>query len=418
MKMCYIIVENSGQLCGNVKISGSKNSSLPILAACILTGGENTISNVPKLTDIDVMLSLLNDLGAEISRKKDVVKINCSNIKNHTTPYELVGKMRGSFLLAGALLSRTKKARIALPGGCPIGNRPVDLHLKGFQALGAKISQGHGYVELSAKKLTGTKIYLDFPSVGATENLIIASVLAEGETIIENAAAEPEIVDLTNFLKKQGAKIYGAGSDTIKIIGVNELKNIKHSIIPDRIEAGTFMSAFAISRGCGRIENINMEHIKPVYAKLTEMGVKINAINENTLEIDARKDLISSDVKTLPFPGFPTDMQAPFTSLLTSIKGTGIIVETVFENRFLHIGELNRMGASIKIDGRTSVIEGGKVLSGAKVNAFDLRGGASLCLAGMIAKGETIVSGIEHIERGYEDFVEKFQKIGAKIYKE
>ena len=200
MKMCNIIVENSGQLCGDVKISGSKNSSLPILAACILTGGENTISNVPKLTDIDVMLSLLNDLGAEISRKKDVVKINCSNIKNHTTPYELVGKMRGSFLLAGALLSRTKKARIALPGGCPIGNRPVDLHLKGFQALGAKISQGHGYVELSAKKLTGTKIYLDFPSVGATENLIIASVLAEGETIIENAAAEPEIVDLTNFL--------------------------------------------------------------------------------------------------------------------------------------------------------------------------------------------------------------------------
>ncbi len=416
--MSNIIVKNSGPLSGSVKISGSKNSSLPILASCILTKGTNIINNIPNLSDIDVMYSLLESLGAKIDINDRKTSVNCESILNYKTPYELVGKMRGSFLLSGALLARVGHAIIALPGGCPIGTRPVDLHLKGFGAMGVEISQGHGYVELKANKLKGAKIYLDFPSVGATENLIIAGVLADGETVIENAAAEPEIVDLIDFLNKQGAIIEGSGSDTIKITGVKELKGCEHTVIPDRIEAGTFMSAFAMSRGKGRIENVNLNHIKPVTAKLSEMGVEFLEIGGNALEIDARKELKMSDVKTLPFPGFPTDMQAPFTVLLSSICGTGIIVETVFENRFLHIGELNRMGANIKIDGRTSVIEGGHCLTGTKVNAFDLRGGAALVLAGMIAKGDTEVSGIDHIERGYEDFLGKLKKIGGCVYKE
>ena len=415
--MSNIIVKNSGQLSGEVEISGSKNSSLPILAACLLTDGTNIIKNVPDLSDIRVMNNLLESLGAEISTYPNEIRINCEKVSNYTTPYELVGKMRGSFLLAGALLSRVGHAKIALPGGCPIGTRPVDLHLKGFAALGAEISQGHGYVEMKAEKLKGTKIYLDFPSVGATENLIIAAVTADGETVIENAAAEPEIVDLIDFLTKQGAVIEGGGSDTIKISGVNQLKGVSHTVIPDRIEAGTFMSAFAMTRGKGKINNINLNHIKPVTAKLSEMGVDFLETGENSLEINAYKELKMSDVKTLPFPGFPTDMQAPFTVLLSSIVGTGIIVETVFENRFLHIGELNRMGANIKIDGRTSVIEGGRRLSGAKVNAFDLRGGAALVLAGMIATGDTEVAGIDHIERGYENFLQKLEKIGGICYK-
>lgn len=413
--MSKFIVKNSMNLCGDVKVSGSKNSSLPILASTILAKGKNTILNVPNLSDINIMYNLLEGLGAKIDLNSDKVIIDCENITNFSAPYELVGKMRGSFLLSGALLSRLGKARISLPGGCPIGTRPVDLHLKGFSQMGADISQGHGYVELSAKRLKGTKIYLDFPSVGATENIIMAAVLADGETIIENAAAEPEIVDLTDFLIKQGAIIEGSGSDTIKITGVDELKGVTHKVIPDRIEAGTFMVAFSMTKGKGKISNINYNHVKPVCAKLREMGVEIQELGNDTLSINAEKNLTPSDIKTLPFPGFPTDMQAPFTALLSVVKGTGMVVETVFENRFLHIGELKRMGANIKIDGRTSVIEGVDMLSGTKVNAFDLRGGAALTIAGLCAKGETEVQGVELIDRGYEKFIEKFKNIGAKI---
>ena len=413
--MSKLIVKNSMNLCGDVKISGSKNSSLPILAATILTRGKNTILNVPILSDINTMYNLLEGLGTKIDLYSDKVIIDSENITNFSAPYELVGKMRGSFLLSGALLARLGKARISLPGGCPIGTRPVDLHLKGFSQMGAEISQGHGYVELSAKRLKGTKIYLDFPSVGATENIIMAAVLADGETIIENAAAEPEIVDLTDFLIKQGAIIDGSGSDTIKITGVDELKGVTHTVIPDRIEAGTFMVAFSMTKGKGKITNVNYNHVKPVCAKLREMGVEIKELGNNTLSINAQKNLTTSDIKTLPFPGFPTDMQAPFTALLSVVKGTGIVVETVFENRFLHIGELKRMGANIKIDGRTSVIEGVDMLSGTKVNAFDLRGGAALTIAGLCAKGETEVEGVEHIDRGYENFLKKFNNLGAKI---
>ena len=413
--MSDIIVQNSGALSGEVEISGSKNSSLPILAACILTGGKNIISNIPDLSDIKIMYSLLAGLGAKIARHNEETVIDCERIVSCTTPYELVGKMRGSFLLAGPLLARMGRARISLPGGCPIGTRPVDLHLKGFAAMGTEIERGHGYVDMTAKRLKGAKIYLDFPSVGATENIIMAAVLAECETIIENAAAEPEIVDLSDFLNKQGAKIEGSGSDTIKICGVEELHGTVHRVIPDRIEAGTFMTAFAMTRGSGIIKKADYEHIKPVAAKLEEMGVKISAGCDGSIKVDARKCLKTADIKTLPFRGFPTDMQAPFTVLLSTVEGTGIIIETVFENRFLHIGELNRMGADIRIDGRASVIEGARQLSGTSVNAFDLRGGAALVLAGMVAKGDTEITGVEHIRRGYENFMPKLQKIGARI---
>lgn len=413
--MSKIIVNKSPHLSGSISCSGSKNAALPILAATILTKGKTTLYNIPHLSDTENMLYVLSELGGNCKRNKDAVCIDFTECKRHITPYESMSKFRGSFLLAAPLLARMGKARISMPGGCPIGLRPIDLHLKGFSALGADIKNGHGYVDLSCKKLTGNNVYLDFPSVGATENLIMAATLAEGETIIQNAAAEPEISDLADFLIKQGAKIEGAGSDTVKIIGIDSLTPCSYSIISDRIEAGTFMSAFAITSGKGEILNVNPHHLKPVSAKLTEMGAEIDE-RENSIFIDATKTLTSSNIKTLPFPGFPTDMQAQFSSLMCETKGTGIIVETVFENRFLHIGELNRMGANIRIDGRSSVIEGSRRLTGADVTAFDLRGGAALVLAGLSAKGETRINGAHHILRGYENLCEKLSAIGADIF--
>lgn len=410
--MSELLVKPNGKLTGNVNISGSKNASLPIIAACLLTKGKNRLFNIPDLSDINTMYCLLEESGANISKQKDYTEIDCSNISNRFSEYRLVNKLRGSFLLAGPLLSRLGTVKIPMPGGCPIGTRPIDLHIKGFSALGADISLGHGYVELKAKKLKGCKIYLDFPSVGATENIIMAASLAEGTTIIENAATEPEIEDLADFLIKQGADITGAGSDTISICGVKSLIPISHTVIPDRIEAGTFLTAFAITGGTGNILNINCEHIKPVAAKLMEMGIKLQC-HENSIFIDASKPIHAADIKTMPFPGFPTDMQAPFAALMSVTHGTGIVTETVFENRFLHMGELNRMGAHIKVDGRTSIIEGVKHLTGANVNALDLRGGAALALAGLVAAGETRITGIEHIQRGYEHFPEKLRSIGA-----
>lgn len=415
--MSKIIVQNNGPLSGDVEISGSKNSALPILASCIMTEGTNTLLYVPNLSDIQIMYELLANLGAEIEINKKEVRINCEHITRFTTPYELAGKMRGSFLLAGALLAKYSHAQICMPGGCPIGTRPVDLHLKGFCAMGASISQGYGYIDLYAPHLHGAKIYLDFPSVGATENLIMAASLADGETIIENAAAEPEIKDLSDCLIERGAVISGAGSDRISITGVKALSESTHKIIPDRIEAGTFMAALAITRGKGRIKNVNTEHLKAMTAKLTEMGVEF-AEDSGGLLVDACKKLISTDIKTMPFPGFPTDMQAPFGGLLTTTEGHGLIVETVFENRFLHIGELNRMGANIRIDGRTSIIEGVEKLTGTKVSAPDLRGGASLVLAGLSAQGTTEIENAYHIRRGYENLAEKLRGLGAVIYEE
>lgn len=413
--MSKIIIKKSGPLAGSVTCSGSKNAALPILASTILTKGTSTLSNIPDLTDIGHMLSILSELGGKIIRNQDRVDIDFSECIGFCAPYEPVSKFRGSFLLAAPLLARMGRARISMPGGCPIGNRPIDLHLKGFAALGAEVENGHGFVDLTCKKLRGAKIYLDFPSVGATENLIMAAVLADGKTVIENAAAEPEITDLADFLNAQGAQISGMGSDTVTITGVKELTPTQYSIISDRIEAGTFMSAFAITGGSGSILNVNPLHIKPVTAKLSEMGAIITEY-ENSVSIDTSRPLSSANIKTLPFPGFPTDMQAQFSALLCQTEGTGIIVETVFENRFLHIGELNRMGANIRIDGRSSVIEGGQKLSGAKVTAFDLRGGAALVLAGLTAGGETEISGIEHIQRGYENLCEKLSSLGGNIF--
>ena len=395
--------------------SGSKNAALPILASTILTHGVSTLYNIPSLTDTNHMISILENLGGKCNFKNNEAEIDFTRCTNFCAPDEAVSKFRGSFFLAAPLLSRMGRARISLPGGCPIGSRPIDLHLKGFAAMGATIENGHGFVDLTAKKLHGAKIYLDFPSVGATENLIMAAVLADGQTVIENAAAEPEIVDLADFLNKQGARIQGTGSDTVIIDGVRELSPKSHTVISDRIEAGTFMSAFAITGGHGTVSGINPLHLKPVTAKLAEMGAKITE-NSDSVTIDASNPLTSSDIKTLPFPGFPTDMQAQFSALLCEAEGTGIIVETVFENRFLHIAELNRMGANIRIDGRSSVIEGRRNLTGAKVTAFDLRGGASLAIAGLSASGETEIQGAEHIERGYEDLCGKLSSLGGNIF--
>lgn len=322
--------------------------------------------------------------------------------------------MRASFLLMGPMMSRFGRFKISLPGGCNIGTRPIDLHLKGFTALGAKVNIGHGYVEAVADKLIGNKIYLDFPSVGATENIMMASVMAEGETIIENAAEEPEIEDLGRFLNSIGANIIGAGTDTVRIIGVNELKGTTHRPIYDRIEAGTFMIAAAITKSRIKINGVIEEHLKPIIAKLTEMGVDIKIKGETAI-VDGRKVLNPVDIKTMPYPGFPTDMQAQMMALLATIKGTSIITETIFENRFMHISEMKRMGADVKIDGRSAVIEGVSKLTGTEVKATDLRAGAALILCALAAEGQTEITDVYHIDRGYVKIEEKLNKLGANI---
>lgn len=415
--MARFIVEKSEPLHGEVEISGSKNAVLPIMAAAILTEDECEIMDVPALRDVDVMCRLLGSIGSEIKTnyKENTIQITTKSIIAEEAPYELVKKMRASILVMGALLAKTGKAKIALPGGCAIGARPINLHLKGFQALGAEIMEGHGYVEAKADKLVGCNVYLDFPSVGATENIMMAAVLAEGTTIIENVAEEPEIVDLANFLNKMGAKIKGAGTDTIKIEGVERLHGTKHAVIPDRIETGTFMVAAAISRGNVLLKNVVPDHVKPIIAKLKECGAIVEDTDEGIRVRGDVNPLVSTDIKTLPYPGFPTDMQSQFMAFLTTVKGPSVVIETVFENRYMHIGELNRMGANIKIEGRSAVIQGERKLQGAQVIATDLRAGAALVLAGLMADGCTEISEIYHIERGYADFIQKFRKIGANI---
>lgn len=412
--MPKILVSQSGRLEGEVKVCGAKNAALPIISAAMLSDEICCINEVPNLDDIKIMCKLLSSLGAKVKFENTSITIDPAGLNNSEAPYELVSKMRASFLVMGPVLAKTGYVKISLPGGCPIGTRPVDLHLKGLSAMGAKITQGHGYVEAKAKKLNGAKIYLDFPSVGATENIIMAAIKADGQTIIENAAIEPEIVDLANFLSKMGSDIKGAGTDTIRINGKDKLTGTTHSVIPDRIEAGTFMVAAAITHGKVKINNVIPGHLKPISAKLRELGVSVEEMDTSVI-VDANIRLKSADVKTLPFPGFPTDMQAPFTSLMSIIDGTSIIVETIFENRFLHVPELSRMGAKIKIDGRSAVVEGRKGLTGAQVKASDLRAGAALVLAGLVAKGDTEIGEIEHIDRGYYDLVGKLGSLGAKI---
>ena len=418
-KVAKFVVSKSCPLKGEVVISGAKNAVLPIMAAALLTKENCEILDVPVLKDVEVMCKLLSSIGSEVEADYDInrVSIKTKDIIVEEAPYELVKMMRASILVMGPLLARTGIAKIALPGGCAIGARPVDQHLKGLEALGAKINLDHGMVEARAKKLVGANIYLDFPSVGATENIMMAASLAEGITVLENVAEEPEIVDLANFLNKMGARIKGAGTDTIKIEGVKKLHGTRHAVIPDRIETGTFMLAAAITRGDILIKNVVPDHVKPIMAKLKECGVIVEDLDEGIRVKADVNDLIATDIKTLPYPGFPTDMQSPFMAFLTTVKGTSVVIETVFENRYMHIGELNRMGANIKTQGRSAIVEGESSLKGAKVISTDLRAGAAMVLAGFVANGDTEVSEIHHIERGYEKFIEKCQKIGGKIKK-
>ncbi|MBO5588503.1 MAG: UDP-N-acetylglucosamine 1-carboxyvinyltransferase [Anaerovibrio sp.] len=413
-----LIINGGKRLKGRVKISGAKNAVLPIIAAALL-GQESPsrLEEVPALDDVHTLTEVLKQLGvkAEFNADKNTLVVDSSEITSCEAPYDLVRKMRASFLIIGPLLARYGKAKISMPGGCAIGTRPIDLHLKGFEALGADINIGHGFIEAHATHgLKGARIYLDFPSVGATENIIMAACMAEGQTIIENPAQEPEIIDLANYLNVMGANIRGAGTNVIKIDGVKCLTGKNYTIIPDRIEAGTYMVAAAMTKGDVFIENAISEHLKPVIAKLKEAGVTIEE-HIDGIRVTCDKATKAVDIKTMPYPGFPTDMQAQFMAMLTVSEGTGMVTETVFENRFMHVDELKRMGANIKIDGRTSTVEGVPSLTGCQVKATDLRAGAAMVLAGLVAEGETAVGYIHHIDRGYDNLVAKLIGLGADI---
>ncbi|KEI00298.1 UDP-N-acetylglucosamine 1-carboxyvinyltransferase [Clostridium botulinum] len=411
-----ILIKGGKKLKGEVSISSAKNAILPIIAASILCGDKCVIKNAPMLKDVFVISDVLRDInaGIQINSEENIIKIDTSRLIDKEPDSELVRKMRASFLIMGPMIARFGKFRLSLPGGCNIGTRPIDLHLKGFAALGATVNFGHGYVEAYADKLIGNKIYLDFPSVGATENIMMASVLAKGETIIGNPAGEPEIQDLAKFLNSMGAKIVGAGTDMIRIHGVKELKGSIYTPIPDRIEAGTFMAAAAITRSNIKINQINTKHLDPIISKLNEIGIIIEK-HEDSIYVNGDRNLKSVDIKTMPYPGFPTDMQAQMMSLLCTINGTSVITETIFENRFMHVGELKRMGGNIKIDGRCAVIEGVKKLTGCEVRATDLRAGAAMILGGLAAEGYTKIRDIYHIDRGYVDIEQKFLNLGADI---
>ena len=413
--MQQIAIQGGKSLKGKVRISGSKNAALPILAATILTDKKNIIRNVPKLRDIDTFCRLLTSLGTKIKKETNKkVSADCSNISNLEAPYDLVKTMRASFLVMGPLLARFGEAKVSLPGGCAIGARPINLHLKGFESMGAKIKIKDGYVLAKAKRLKGAKIYFDQPTVTGTENLMLAAVLAKGTSLIENAAREPEVVDLAKVLIKMGANIKGAGTDTIKIVGVAHLKGFDHNIIPDRIETGTFMIAAALTNGEIKILNCIPGNVKALIVKLQSAGVEITT-KDNSLFVKGKHSIKPVNLVTSPYPGFPTDMQAQFMVLMTMAKGTSTISETIFENRFMHIAELKRMGADISIEGHTAMVKGEKKLSGAPVMATDLRASACLILAGLAAKGKTTVSRVYHLDRGYEKIEEKFSALGASI---
>lgn len=412
-----LIVKGGNRLVGAVKTSGAKNAVLPIIAASILGTTTSHLDEVPMLEDVHTISEVLKCLGlaVECSPEKNVLDIDSTEITSYEAPYELVRTMRASFLVMGPLLARIGKARISMPGGCAIGARPIDIHLKGFEALGVKIEQGHGYIEASAPEgLKGTSIYFDFPSVGATENIMMAASLAEGTTILENAAEEPEIVDLANYLNKMGAKIRGAGTDTIRIEGVDKLHGADYTIIPDRIEAGTYMIAAAMTGGDVVVENVLPEHQKPLIAKLREAGAVVEE-DIDKVRVIGKNPLKAVSIKTLPYPGFPTDMQAQMMAMMVIAEGRSKVTETVFENRFMHVVELNRMGAQISTEGRSAVIDGPCKLTGCDVRATDLRAGAAMILAGLVAEGTTRIGDLHHIDRGYENIVAKLKKLGADI---
>ncbi|MEC9490014.1 MAG: UDP-N-acetylglucosamine 1-carboxyvinyltransferase [Halanaerobiales bacterium] len=409
------IIQGLNPLAGEIKVGGAKNAALPIIAASLLADSQVVLDDIPRLRDVTNLCSIIEDMGAKIERNKNRINIDPTGVSKTEADHDLARKLRASYYILGVMLARSGHARTTLPGGCNIGNRPIDLHLKGFRALGAEVNLDHGVVDVKADKLKGAEIYLDYPSVGATINIMIAASRAEGRTIIENAAREPEIVDLANFLTVMGARIKGVGTDIIKIEGVDKMHGVEHRIIPDRIEAGTYMIASAITGGDVFVRNVLTEHVKPLIAKMHEMGITVEE-DIAGVRVKAGSDLKAVDVKTLPYPGFPTDMQSQMMALLTQTDETSLIIETVWENRFMHVDELKRMGADIKIDGHSALIKPGP-LTGAEVRATDLRAGAALILAGLAAEGQTEVRDIYHVERGYENIDKRLRKVGASIKK-
>ncbi|MFW6256573.1 MAG: UDP-N-acetylglucosamine 1-carboxyvinyltransferase [Bacillota bacterium] len=408
-------IKGHNQLEGKVKINGAKNAALPILAASLLADTPSKLEDIPLLRDVSNLCKIIESMGAEVKRDGQQVRINPSTLEKPVADFELARKLRASYYILGVMLAREGFARTSLPGGCNIGNRPIDLHLKGFKALGAEVNMDHGIVEVKADTLQGERIYLDYPSVGATINIMLAATMAEGETIIENSAREPELVDLANYLTIMGANIKGVGTDIIKISGVDKLEGAEHRIIPDRIEAGTFMIAAALTNGDVFVKNVLTEHVKPLIAKLKEMNVKLKE-DITGVRVLRNGTLKAVDIKTLPYPGFPTDLQSQMMVLLTQADDTSMVIETVWENRFMHVDELKRMGANIKIDGHSALIKPSK-LTGAEVTATDLRAGAALILAGLVAEGKTTINDIHQVERGYENIEQRFSQIGAHIKK-
>lgn len=413
--MASYVIEGGRKLTGEVDISGSKNASLPIIAATLLNKGITKLYNVPNIHDVQIMLKILKVLGCKIKKSSGKIVIDSRKINKKEIPEELMNQMRSSVILAGALISRNKEVVFSYPGGCDIGARPIDLHLEGFRKIGIDIEEKSGYIKCNCDNIIGSEITLDFPSVGATENIMLASVYGEGTTIIKNAAREPEIIDLQNFLIKLGANIEGAGESVITIEGINKVKkDISYTVMPDRIEAGTMLCAAAITGGNIKINKVIPEHISSVIYKLEKMGCIINS-KKNSIYIEAPKKLKAEDIKTMPYPGFPTDMQSIMASVLTVSKGSSIVVENIFENRYKYTNELIKMGAKIKVEGKTAVFKGVRKLYGAKVKSTDLRGGAALVVAGLSAKGKTEITNIEYILRGYENLEGKLKKLGAKI---
>lgn len=410
-----LIIKGGRPLHGHVRVSSAKNAVLPIIVATLLPDSLSTIIDAPHLEDVKTICSVIESLGGNILLRDNAMIFDTTTVDKTEASYELMSRMRASFLIMGPLLAKKRHAKIALPGGCMIGSRPIDLHLKAFEAMGAKVTVGNGYVEASVPEgLKGATIYLDFPSVGATENILMAAAVADGKTVIENAAEEPEIVDLVTFLNSMGANIKGAGTNVIRVEGVKHLYGASHTVIPDRIEAGTFIIAAAMAGGDVVVDNVLSEHLKPLLAKLGEAGVKVIK-DIDSVRVISDGHIHSTDIKTLPYPGFPTDLQAQFMAMMTIGDGTSTVTETVFENRFMHVGELRRMGANIEVEGRKVIVHGVPFLQGAFVRATDLRAGAALVLAGLAAHGVTEVGDLRHIDRGYDHLVEKLRGLGADI---
>lgn len=412
-----LFINGGKPLAGSVTISGAKNSAVALIPAALLADGPVVIENLPNIQDVEIYFELLREMGADVLYEEDWMEIDARPMRLMVMPNGRVKKLRASYYLWGALLGRFGEARVGLPGGCDLGPRPVDLHIKGFEALGAEVQNQNGVMTIKAKRLKGARIYLDTVSVGATINIMLAATKAEGQTVIENAAREPEIVDVATLLNNMGANIKGAGTDVIRIQGVNKLRGCRHTIIPDRIEAGTYMIAAAATRGDVMLENVIPKHLESVTAKLREIGVMIQE-GDDTIRVIGQEKYRAVDVKTSPYPGFPTDLQQPITTLLTQAKGSSVVTDNIYGFRFRHIDELRRMGANIKVEGRSAVIEGGYTMQGAKVMASDLRAGAALVIAGLATNGQTELEGLEHVDRGYENLVGKLHQLGGDVWRE